>query len=82
MDMGKDPKGALASVAQLVGMSSCNQKVADLIPSQGTYVGCGFHFPVQVHKIPRQVCMGGNQSMLPSHIDVSLSLKPIKNVLE
>ena len=32
---------ALASMAQLVGASSHNQKVAGSIPSQGTYLGCG-----------------------------------------
>ena len=31
----------LASVAQLVGVLSHNQKVVCSIPSQGTYLGCG-----------------------------------------
>ena len=30
---------ALASVAQFIGVLSCNQKVAGLIPDQGTYLG-------------------------------------------
>ena len=34
---------ALASVAQLVGSSSCDWKVVGLISGQGTYLGCGFH---------------------------------------
>ena len=34
---------ALASVVQLVGASSCNQKVAGSIPSQGTCLGCKFN---------------------------------------
>ena len=33
---------ALAGMAQLVGAPSLNRKVAGLIPSQGTYPGCGF----------------------------------------
>ena len=33
---------ALASVAQLVGASSSNQKVVDLIPGDGTFLGTGF----------------------------------------
>ena len=33
---------ALAGMAQLVGASSCNQKVAGSIPGQNTYLGCGF----------------------------------------
>ena len=35
---------ALASVAQLVGALSSNQKVASSIPNQGTYLGRRFHF--------------------------------------
>ena len=31
---------ALACAAQLVGLSSCNRKVVDLISSQGTFRGC------------------------------------------
>ena len=34
---------SLASVAQLVGALSCNQKVVGSIPGQGTYLGCGFN---------------------------------------
>ena len=34
---------ALASVAQLVGALSHNQRVAGLIPCQGTCLGCGFN---------------------------------------
>ena len=33
---------ALASVAQLVGPLSLNQRVASLTPYQGTYLDCGF----------------------------------------
>ena len=33
---------ALTGVAQLVGLCAAEQKVASLIPSQGTCLGCGF----------------------------------------
>ena len=33
---------ALAGVTQLVAVSSCNQRVVDSIPGQGTYQGCEF----------------------------------------
>ena len=33
---------APAGVAQLAGAPSCNQKVVGLIPTQVTYLGCGF----------------------------------------
>ena len=56
---------ALASVAQLVGVSSCNQRVTGSIPHQDKYIGCGFQSPIQVH-------MGGNLLMLLSRINVSL----------
>ena len=70
----KEESRALAGVAQLVGVLSCNQKVAGSIPGQGTCLGCRFS--------PRSECvqslvwahMRGNQSMLLSPIDVSLSL--------
>ena len=32
----------LVGVAQLVGHPPVNRKVVGLIPSQGTYLGCGF----------------------------------------
>ena len=35
-------KTALASVAQLGGVSSLSQRVVDLIPDQGAYLGCVF----------------------------------------
>ena len=44
-------------------------KVAGLIPSQGTYIGCRFDPWLQARA-------RGNQSMFLSHIDVSLSLSP------
>ena len=53
---------ALAGVAQLIGALSCTLKVGGLIPSG--------HIP----SLWVGVCMGGNQSMFLSHIDVSLSL--------
>ena len=64
---------ALADVAQLVGAFSHNWRVAGLIPSQGTYLGCGFD--PQSWTIGFQVWAptGGNQSMLLSCIYVSLS---------
>ena len=39
---GSRNKGALAGVAQLVGHCPAKQKVAGLIPSQGTCLGCRF----------------------------------------
>ena len=44
----------LAGIAQLFGASSCNQKVAGLIPGQDTCLGCGF-IPFGVHMIPGSV---------------------------
>ena len=75
------PKGFLytgqispvVSVAQWVGASSHNQRVSDLIPSQGTYLGCGFD-PQSGHvQSLVRACTGGNPSMLLSCTEVSLS---------
>ena len=44
-----------------------HQKVAGSIPDQGTYLGHGVDPPVRAHT-------GGNQSVFPSHINISLSL--------
>ena len=38
----KNDTQALASVAQLVGASSCNQRVVGSIPSHDTYLNYGF----------------------------------------
>ena len=43
-----------------------SQKFVGLIPSLGTYLGCGFG--------PQSGCMRGNQSMFLSHINLSVSL--------
>ena len=69
-------KTALAGVDQLVGASSHNQKVAGLIPHQGTYLGCGFNSLslVRVCTRPIQGILGGNRLMLLSGIYVSLSV--------
>ena len=40
---------ALAGVAQLLGASSCKQKVSGLSSGQGTCLGCGFSSAVRVH---------------------------------
>ena len=78
--------GALASVAQLVGALSHNRKVAGLVPAQDTYLGCGFHPQSGSVQSPVWVHLGGNQSMLLSHIDGSLSfplsLKEMKKCLQ
>ena len=57
----------LASVAQLVGASSGNQKVAGSIPDL-------------VRTFPVRACMEGNQLMFFSHINVSLSLSLSKTM--
>ena len=58
---------ALASVAQLVGVSSVGHKAVGSISSQSTYPGCTFH--------PQsEYLQEGNQLMFLSHTDVSLSL--------
>ena len=56
---------ALASVAQLVGASSCKRKVAGWVP-------------VWVRISPVWTSMGGNQSVLLTCIDVSLPSSPSK----
>ena len=43
-----------------------HQKLAGLIPSQGTHLDCSL--------ILGRVCTGGNQWMFPSDIDAPLSL--------
>ena len=57
---------ALAGVAQLVGTSSYNQRVAALIPSQDTYL--------IDHLILVRVHVGSNQSMFLSHVSIFLSI--------
>ena len=63
-------------VAQLVGTSSCNQKVVGLIPGQGTCLGCG--------SVPLFLAwMGGNRLMFLS-LSSSLptaSLSPLPSSL-
>ena len=68
----KDPtlkmeKLSLAGVTQWIECQLVNQKVAGLIPSQGTCLGCGPGSPVWGH-------MRGNQLMYLPHIDVFLPL--------
>ena len=55
----------LVGVAQLVGHPPVNRKVVGLIPSQGTYLGYGFHPLVWAQ-------MGDHQLMLLSRISGSL----------
>ena len=63
---------ALASVAQLLGASAHNQKVAGLIPVRAhTWLVCLIPGP---SKPPVWAHTGGNPSTLLSHIDVSFSL--------
>ena len=60
---------ALARLLSWLERCPVHQKVAGLIPSQGTYLGCGFdHWPGHI--------TGGNQSLFLSHIDVFLSFSP------
>ena len=56
----------LAGVAQLVGVSSCNQKFAGLILSQCTYLSCGF-----VH-------MGSNRSLTSMFLSLCLLSLPLQ----
>ena len=60
---------SLASIGQLVGALSHNQKVASLIPGQSTYPDYGFS--LQSGRIGE-----GNLSMFLSHWCFSLSLHP------
>ena len=57
---------SLVRVAQLVRALSWNQKVVGLTLGPGTCLGCIWSLI--------QANAGGNQSMLLSHIDISLSL--------
>ena len=59
---------ALAGVTQLVEHHSAKQKVAGLIPSQGTSLGCRFHSQLE------RVHARDNQLMFFSRINVSLAL--------
>lgn len=53
-------------MAQLVRISSCNQRVAVSVPGQDIYPRCGFN--------PQSGCIEeGNQLMRLSHMGVSLS---------
>ena len=56
-------------MAQLVGGSSHNTKIAGLVPSQGTCLGCRLD-----SQSPVGVPAAGSQSVFLSHIDLSLSL--------
>lgn len=53
-----------------VGHRPSKCKVASLIPSQGTHLGCGFG-PGSGHIVTR-----GNPLMFVSHVEASLSLSP------
>ena len=57
----KEPDSALAGVAQWIELQTANQRVAGLIPSQGTCLGCG---PGPQEGAPKR----------QPHIDVSLPL--------
>ena len=72
-EANKKTKHSLAAVAQLVGALSHNRNVAGSIPGQDSYIGCGFGPRSGCIQSPVQVCTEGSQSMLLSHIDVSLS---------
>ena len=62
---------ALTVVALLVGCHPANQKVADLIPGEGTYLGYGLNAPSLVGALAE-----GNQSMF---LSLSFSLpSPLK----
>ena len=61
-------KIALAGWLSWLECRSVHQKVAGLIPAQGTYLGCRF--------VPQLGHMKGNWSMFLSHIDVCLSVFP------
>ena len=65
---------ALACMVQLVGASTCNQKVAGSIPGQGTCLGCSsIPWPGSINPWSGHIQAGGNQSMLLSCINVLLS---------
>ena len=65
----KNSVSTLASVAQLVWISSCN-------PEGHRFGSWSGHMPGLQVQLPIEVCLGGNQSMFLSHIDVSLPLPP------
>ena len=70
----KKKRLALAGVAQLVRASSHNQKVAGLIFSWGTYLGCGFD-PWSMHVwSPVWTHLGGNQCFSLTLMFLSLPL--------
>ena len=75
----KSSPRALASVASVAGASSGDPKDAGSTQGQGTYLGCGFSFPIWEHRNPVWEGMGGNQSMFLSLLP-SLSLKAMKKV--
>ena len=58
----------------LLGVSSSNWKFAGLIPSQGTYVGCGVYLGAKCVQSPVWVHTGGKNSVLLSHWCFSPSL--------
>ena len=77
-------RGALAGVAQLVGVLSHNWKVMRLICSQGTYLGCGFDPWSGRVQYLFWVCTVGNQSMFLSYqcffLSLPLFLKAMKKI--
>ena len=62
-------------LASVVGVLSPNQKVVDLIPSEGTYQSRCALSPVQVH-------MGSKQSMLLCHSHIDVLLSPFLSLLK
>ena len=62
---------SLAGVAQWIEHQPANQRVASLIPSQGTCLGCGL---CALTPSGRLLKAEGNRWMFLSHIDVSLPL--------
>nr|KAF6398962.1 hypothetical protein HJG59_010216 [Molossus molossus] len=58
---------ALASLAQRLERQAEDQRVLDLIPVKGTYLSCG------LVSCPGWGPVGGNHSVCPCHISVSLS---------
>ena len=61
-----------ASMTELVGVSSHNQKIVGSIPGQGTYLDCRFDSQSKCFWSPVQACTRGNQLIHLSHINVSL----------
>lgn len=64
---------ALASLAQWFERWPKDRRVPGSIPANGTYLGCGLDFDSLALV---GACMGGNQPMCLSCINVSFSLSP------